>query len=274
MKKLMIVCLSVAVLCLPSCKNFNKKAETEKKEAVVFEGKKQIAEELVKADFNNILESVAKLKPAPFASATKDGRITLSNKEKKIKPNYLLAPEKASNLVTFSQKYRAVAMYAVDLVIANMYDMDSQEYKDVIAKLLIDLGDDAYTNFASMPWLDWEYASQTLQDLAKDEYEAGRQTFFWESVASSFVEQIYVISKNTKKFMPMFTDKTAADFTFNFICLFESIKTVIEMSPEMNNLYEVIKPLEVINAISVKQFEEQILSISKEIETSREALLN
>jgi len=274
MKRLVFVCLAAALICAPSCKNNSKNAKVEEnKDSLALENKMQIADELVKADFQNIIESASKLKPAPFASAAQDGRIVLSNKEKKVKPNYLLNPDLAANLVSFSQKYRAVAMYGADLVIANMYEMDAQPYKDVVAKLLTELGDEAFTNFASMPWIDWENASDAMKILVEAEYEAGRQNFYWESVASSYVEQLYIISRNVDKFMLMFNDETAADFTFNFVCLFESLRQVIELNPEMSSLYEAIKPLEVINAISVKQFKEQIISISDDIAASREALL-
>jgi len=273
MKKITVLLFAITLALVPSCKNQENKNAEENNAALELNTKEQIASELVKADVENIIASAQKIKPAPFASGSRDGKITLTAKEKKVKPDYLINPNMGSDMVTFSQKYRYVSMLAADLVIANLYEMPANEYKNAISTLLVELGDDAFTIFAQTPWIDLEGAQDAMKALVEDEYAAGREVYYWESVAASLVEQVYIITRNVDKFMPMFTDETATDFTFNFICLHESLLTLVDLNPEMADLNEILAPLYVINAISVDQLREQLVSLQEEIVTVREKLL-
>jgi len=275
MKKSLVLLLAIALVVLPSCKNKKQKAEepTPATEQIDFSDKEQVASELVKVETQNLIEAASKIKPAPFASAKQDGRITLTAKEKLVKPNYLLKPDVIKGLVTFSQKYRAISMLAVDKAIADLYEMNANDYNNAILTLLTDLGDEAISIFASTPWIDLETSKDAMKNLAEDEYAAGRQCYFWEGVAAILVEQIYVITRNIDKFMPMFTDETAADVTFNFICLHEGLKSVVAMNPEMESLNQSLDVLYKIDAISVDQLRSELLEIKDEIVVIRESLL-
>jgi len=273
MKKLTVITFAIAVALLSfiSCKN-NKKVETEIPE--FNQGEEQsILDAELKVNAQNLVESAKKIKPVPFASATSDGRIKLSDKEKMVKPDYLLDPALATKAVTFSQKYRLAAMLAPDLIVAGLYDMPQTAFQEALTKLLVDLDDEALKTFASTPWIDWENTSEAMTLLVDQEYEAGRQNFYWEFIAASLVEQIYIITRDVDKFMPMFNDESASEITFNFICLHESLLHLVELNPEMESLNEALTPLYVINAIKVDQLRNQLLSLKQDIENARAFLL-
>lgn len=267
--------MAIVLVAAPSCKNKGQKAEEATPAAtdIDFENKQQVAAELVKVEAQNLIEAASKIKPAPFASAKQDGRISLTNKEKLVKPTYLLDPAIVSTLVTFSQKYRAISMFAVDKAIADLYEMPGNDYNNAILALLTDLGDEAISIFASTPWIDLETSKDAMKCLAEDEYAAGRQCYFWEGVAAILVEQVYVITRNIDKFMPMFTDESAADVTFNFICLHEGLKSVVAMNPEMESLNQSLDVLYKIDAISVDQLRSELMEIKDEIAEIRNSLL-
>lgn len=277
MKKSLVLLLAAVLIAVPSCKNKGQKVDTPANAAtsteIDFNDKQQVASELVKVETQNLIEAASKIKPAPFASAKQDGRITLTSKEKLVKPNYLLDPNIVTSLVTFSQKYRAISMLAVDKAIADLYDMPGNEYNNAILTVLTDLGDEAISVFASTPWIDLETSKDAMKCLAEDEYAAGRQAYFWEGVAAILVEQVYVITRNIDKFMPMFTDETAADVTFNFICLHEGLKSVVAMNPEMETLNQSLDVLYKIDAISVDQLRSELMEIKDEIAEIRNSLL-
>lgn len=277
MKRTIALFLAIALVAVPSCKNNRgQKAKEQTKtttENIDFNNKAQVASELVKVEVQNLIESTAKMKPAPFASAKQDGRITLTAKEKLVKPDYLLDPAVVKGLVVFPQKYRAVSMLAVDKAIADLYEVPGNEYGNAIFAVLTELGDEAITTFASMPWIDFETSKDAMKTLAEDEYNAGRQCYFWEGVTALIVEQVYIISSNVDKFMPMFTDQTAADFTYNFICLHDGLTSLVAQNPEMESLNKSLEVLYKIDAISVKQLRSQLLEVKDEIVAVRESLL-
>lgn len=276
MKKLTVIVLALAMVILPSCKNQGNKA-AENGETPDLSTKEAIINEEVKAEMNALLESIKQMKGVPFAAKDKNGKIILTEKEKKVKPDYLLDPAAVNNAVTLQQKYRLGGILAVDLLLSNAYEMPGTELKEALAKLLVDVDDEAFTIFASTPWVDengnYDETQTALSDLAEAEFEAGRANFFWETTAASLVEQVYILTRNIDLFLQMFDDQTAADVTFNFVCLHEGMTKMIEFYPEMSSLNEVLEPLYVINAMDKAQLKDQLTELKDSIETARAALL-
>lgn len=269
--------VAIFAACLSSCAcNNTNESENEDQQAVTSSQNAltdEINQEAVKVEFENLKAATAKIKMAPFVSSAKDGRVVLTEKEKMVKPDYLINPSIVNKLTTLTQKYHATAMLAADLVIAELYQMPLVDIKEAIAKLLLDINDDAFTNFANTPWIDLEGASYAFQYLIEDEYAAGRECLFWDALAASLVEQLYIMTRNVDKFMPMFTDETVEEFTFNFICLHEGLLTMTNSNEEMSSLNKVLEPLYSINAVTVEQFRIQLNSLGEEIGKCRRYLL-
>ena len=262
------------VLSVASCKNNNKK-QAQEAEAVDYSeatAEKILADE-INVDLANLVESAKKIKPVAFLKTQKDGKLVLSDKEKKVKPDYLIAPESANDLVTLSQKYRAVGMLTSDKIIAELYEMPTNVFNEAIFKLLKDINDPALEAFFTLPPMDIETNREAFATFVDDEYNEGRINFFWEGIAALTVEQVYILSQNIDKFLPAFTDETAADITYNFVCLHDGLTKTVNASPEMESLNEILKPLYVINAITVDELKGQLTQVKDEIAAAREQLL-
>ena len=275
MKKVLYAVMAIAVvLSVASCKNNNKK-QAQEAEAVDYSeatAEKILADE-INVDLANLVESAKKIKPVAFLKTQKDGKLVLSDKEKKVKPDYLIAPESANDLVTLSQKYRAVGMFTSDKIIAELYEMPTNVFNEAIFKLLKDINDPALEAFFTLPPMDIETNREAFATFVDDEYNEGRINFFWEGIAALTVEQVYILSQNIDKFLPAFTDETAADITYNFVCLHDGLTKTVNASPEMESLNEILKPLYVINAITVDELKGQLLQVKDEIAAAREQLL-
>ena len=275
MKKVLYAAMAIAVvLSVASCKNNNKK-QAQEAEAVDYSeatAEKILADE-INVDLANLVESAKKIKPVAFLKTQKDGKLVLSDKEKKVKPDYLIAPESANDLVTLSQKYRAVGMLTSDKIIAELYEMPTNVFNEAIFTLLKDINDPALEAFFTLPPMDIETNREAFATFVDDEYNEGRINFFWEGIAALTVEQVYILSQNIDKFLPAFTDETAADITYNFVCLHDGLTKTVNASPEMESLNEILKPLYVINAITVDELKSQLLQVKDEIATAREQLL-
>lgn len=266
MKKLTIILLAAALMAVPSCKN-NQNAEEEKdySEATAAE----IDDAELEVNMAALIESAKKIKPVPFIKAEQDGTLVLSKKEKMVKPNYLLVPSDANNLATLYQKYRYVGMLTADKNIAAMYEMPIDDYNEAIFKLLTDIDDPALKNFYTLPSIDIESDREAFGVFVDEEYEAGRENFFWDGTAAGLVEQLYIVTRDLDKFMPMFNDEIVADITFNFVCVHEGLTKMVDRYPEMASLNEVLAPLYVINAVSVEQFRSQLVDVKADIEAAR-----
>ena len=272
MKKVAVLFFALAVLALPSCKNQNKQAEADADNKEVSVKETYVTEEL-KLNLQKLLEDSKEMKNTAFIKKSEGGAFSLSDEEKMVKPDYLLAANAADNLVTLAQKYRILTMLGVDKTVADLYEMPLDEYDAAISKLVVDVNDPALKAFTDVDVNDAEAVKTAVNAFVAAEYEACRANFVWEAVAAGLVEQLYVLTQNINKFMPMFDDQAVTDLTFDFICIHEGIMSLQEFYPEMESLNTVLLPLYVINAISVDQFKSQLLELKDDIAAARAALL-
>lgn len=272
MKKFTFAVIAFAILALPSCKN-DKKGDAEEAFDPATTTEEMINEEALEADVATLIESAKQIKPVPFIQAQKDGTLALSEKEKMVKPDYLLNPSVADNLATLYQKYRAVGMLTADKNIAEMYEMSIADYNETIFKLLTDIDDPALFNFYTMPSYDIESDREAYELFVDQEYDEGRANFFWDGITAAIIEQLYILTRDVDKFMPMFTDQLASDITFNFVCVHDGLMKMVQYYPEMVSLNQVLEPLYVINATTVAQLRTQLIEVKCDVENAREFLL-
>lgn len=272
MKKLALLVLATAIVAIaPSCKNQNKKQAAQEQAKTEISDKERYITEDLKINLGNLLESVSKMKNVPFISGS-NGEVVLSEQEKMVKPAYLLDPKETDNAVTLVQKYRAVSMLAIDKVVAEMYGMPVAEYEAAIAKLNVEINDPALKDFIENTKANVD-AGENIKAFCDAEISATRANFFWEAVSAALVEQVYVLTQNIEKFMPMFDDQSASDVTYDFITVHEGILSLIEFYPEMESLNTILGPLYVINAINVDQLRSQLEELKGDIENVRAQLL-
>jgi len=272
MKKLSLFFLGFAVLALPSCMNQGGQSGSSADTVKISQEEKLLSEQL-KFNVNNLIESAKKLKTAPFISKKDDGSIELTAQEKMVKPDYLFDLSSTNKLVNLSDKYRAVAILGVDKVIAEKYEMPIAGFKAAIGKLVLEIDDPALKEFSKSVWESDGPVDQAISTLVDAEYSAERQRFFWEFIAAGLVEEVYVMTENMDKFMPMFDDQSASDVTFNFVCVHYGLTEMMKLYPEMESLDKVLGPLYVINATSKKELEQQLIELKDTIKRVRQNIL-
>lgn len=273
MKKIAIILAAAAfaVIAMPSCKNNKKTAE--EAEDYSQTTAQELNTEALKVDMANLVASAKRIKAVPFLKSSQDGKIQLTDKEKMVKPDYLISKSVIEGLVGLNQKYRAVGILTSDKSIADLYEMPTADYNEAIVKLLTDINDSALTDFYTLPPLDIETNTEAFGIFVDEEKEAGRLNFFWEGVSAGLVEQVFLLTRDIDRYMPMFTDELANDITFNFVCVHDGLTKTVDATPEMASLNEILEPLYVINAATVDQLKEQLTSLKDQIATAREDLL-
>ncbi|MBQ0053629.1 MAG: hypothetical protein KBS89_04120 [Bacteroidales bacterium] len=267
MKKFALLLLAAAMVVMTSCKNAQNSEENSQEVSL----QEQYLTEDLKIQVQGLAESLQNLKHFPGINIFREDSVTkfeLTPKQKMLKPDFLLAPNVADNLVNLTQKYRAVGMLSVDYTTAQLYDMPVDEYKAALTKLDTDINDPAFKALG-----EDTFNSIDIMAFYDAEVEAGRTNFFWEIIAASAVEQVYIMTQKMDLFLPAFDDKTASDVTYRFILVQEGIKALIPYHPEMESLNEVLEPLYVLNAINVEQLMNQLVELKGEIEVARQKLL-
>lgn len=267
MKTITLLLVAATMVLVCACGNNPGKKKTEAKESV--------EEQYIKADLKIKLDSLVKEMgrlSTPVIVDIQNGKLTLTDKEKRNKPSYLLPASKADEAVTLNEKYRAVAMLSADMTIAELYGMPVDSYKQAISKLLVDINNPALT-VGGTEGQSTESLETKIQKFYDESVKTGTANLFWETIVAGTVEQLYIITQNIDKFMPCFTDETASEVSYRFILVHEGIKSLIPYHPELEQLQTILKPLEVINAINVQQLRDQLLELKGAIETARGQLL-
>ena len=265
MKKLSIFAVALAAMTFTACggkKNANTEEETKVK---TFE--QEQVEASIKMHIDSLAASLGELKQLPIMTEGEDG-IQLTKEEKQVKPDYLLDPAVAENATTLAEKYRMLSALGVDKRIAAMYGMPTDEYQAAITKLLADINDPSFKEIK-----DGSTIFETTQTLYDAMNQNGRINYFWQLVSASLVEEIYVITQNTEKFITVFDDEAVSNVTFRIVLLTDAVSRLAEYDAEFEPVAQAIEPLKVLNAISVDQLKSQIAEAKDQIVETRNALI-
>ena len=103
--------------------------------------------------------------------------------------------------------------------------------------------------------------------------ENGRINYFWQIAAASLVEQLYLVNKNSEKFLAAFDDEAAANSTFRIVLILDALDRLSEYDPDIKPIAEALAPLDVLNATTVADLKAQLAEAKEKIEAARSALV-
>lgn len=267
MKKLSFFAVVLAAVAFAACTG-NKGQNTSNENDSVKSFEQEQLEENIKVQVDSLASAFGKLKSVPILKQEGDGKLALTDEEKQVKPDYLFEPSVAENAVTLAEKYRALSALTVDKEIAKLYDMPTDEYDEAITKLASDINDPSFKVLDGA-----SNAFEASGDLYAAMEENGRINYFWQLAAASIVEQLYVTSQKSDKFIEAFDDDAVSNITFRVALLQDAIERLSEYDPELKPITEAIKPLTVLNATTVDEFKGQLDEVKEDITKSHNALI-
>ena len=266
MKKITFFAVVIAAMAFTACGG-NKSAQTTEETDSLKAFEQAQIEEKIKMELDSLAAEVGRLKNLPIVQSGENG-VQLTAEEKKVKPDYLLDPSLSEDATTLAEKYRVLSALSVDKSIAKLYEMPTEEYEAAITKLAADINDPSFKVLD-----DTSTIFETGQKLYDAMNENGRINYFWQIVASSLVEEIYVISQNTEKFITAFDDDSAANVTFRIVLLSDAVSRLSQYDPEFEPVAKAVGALSPLNAISVDQLKAQLEEAKEKIAESRADLL-
>ena len=266
MKKLSIFAAVLAAVAFTACGG-NKSAQPAEEADSLKSFEQEQVEAKIKMELDSLASEVGKLKSLPIVQSGENG-VQLTAEEKQVKPDYLLAPSVAEDATTLAEKYRILSALSVDKAVANLYEMPIAEYEQAISKLAADINDPSFKAID-----DTSTIFETGQKLYDAMEENGRINYYWQLVASSLVEEIYVITQNTEKFITAFDDDAAANVTFRIVLLSDAVSRLAEYDPEFAPVAKAVEALSPLNAISVDQLKAQLEESKEKIAEARAELM-
>lgn len=271
MKKFALVLAAVAAVAMTACGG--KKAAQEEAPAAA-QSQETFEEQQIKMGMKVHLDSLTecwlRLKPMAVTYNAQEGKVKLTAEQKKVLPDYLSNPDEImGSLESLSLKYRAMVVFDTDKEIANLYGM-KDVYTPAINKLAVEVDDPAVKYLFNVE--EKVTYQERMSEVYRLEEESGRANYFWEAAATAIVEQLYIIGRNQDVFLASFTDQDAEDITFHVSILVDAYADLAEYNTELARLYNVILPLQALNAITVDELRKQLNEIDADIVNARKAL--
>ncbi|MDO4496216.1 MAG: hypothetical protein Q4B58_00055 [Bacteroidales bacterium] len=272
MKKIALVLAAVAALAMTACGG-KKAAQNESAEAP--QSQESFQEQQIKMGMKVHLDSLTNAwlrieKPMAVTYNAQEGKVKLSDAQKKVLPDYLVNPDEVmGSLESLSLKYRAMVVFDMDKEVAKLYGMNDV-YTPAINKLAAEVDDPAVKYLYNVD--EKVTYQERMNKVYSLEEENGRANYFWEAAATSIIEQLYILGRNQEVFLASFTDQDAEDITFYVSLLVDAYADLAEYNSELARLYNVILPLQVLNAITVDELRTQLNQIDADIANARKAL--
>lgn len=252
---IIVFAIVVAALSTMSCRN-NKKSQSSE---LTLEDVQSIKQELADSSLAQIDVFMDK-----YIEATENGfsilKFELTDSEKLIKPDYLLDPAEANNLVTKKQKVSALAIYIPELAMRMIYGMPIEETKEAIAKLAFDV---------NYPIDIEKYDKGTpTNEIIRSEYEKCKEnedlSYFILLQRGIIVELGYLMAQNPDFFFSRITEEEWQAYNDKVHSQTLAIKELSQYDEEMNELWQQIIKNRV--TYSDNEFENANTSISAAIE--------
>ncbi len=274
MRKIAIALLFASALIVGACGNTaSKKKDAGTKSDISMQEQYLTQDLIIKID--SLIAGFQQLGVMPNMKAIDEGTLVLTDREKRVKPTYLMPLARVNELITLNQKSRALAVYAVDREIAQLYEMPLEEYDKVIAQLMIDTD-----NVALMEGAEVKVEVNALDvdswivTMGEEQLGKEQMHLFFETIAAGVMESLYITSLDIPRYMTYFNDQTASEVSYRLLLVVEGIESLMPYHPELESIRGIIEPLNVINAINVKQLEEQLNTLAAVIADGRNKLLD
>lgn len=156
-------------------------------------------------------------------------KFELTEKEKLLKPQYLLNLSASNNFVTQSQKVNALAIYVVERDIKKIYGMPLEDTKQTIAKLAAELN---HTVDIEYLWSD-----VPVSEKLKREYEVckegGDLASFWQFQFAILAETQYILAQNPELFFGRISDEQYQAFHESVVNGMDVIMELAKYDEEM-----------------------------------------
>lgn len=274
MRKIAIALLFASALIVGACGNTaSKKKDAGTKSDVSLQEQYLTHDLIIKID--SLIAGFQQLGVMPHMKAIDEGTLVLTDREKRVKPTYLMPLARVNELITLNQKCRALAVYAVDREIAQLYEMPLEEYDKVIAQLMVDTDNVSLMEGAEIKVevnaLD---VNSWIVTMGEEQLGKEQMHLFFETIAAGIMESLYITSLDIPRYITYFNDQTASEVSYRFLLVVEGIKSLMPYHPELESIRGILEPLNVINAINVKQLEEQLNTLAVVIAGGRNKLLD
>lgn len=245
---LVTICSSMIASCV------NNKAKEPAVEEI--QQKKQALADSVLAEIDKISEKYVEASATGFRVRG----FELTEKEKQIKPDFLLDPALVNTFLTKSQKINAMAIYFVEQGIRKIYDMPQDDATGAIVKLAAELGHPVEKDF----WLSDAPTSEKVKREYASFKEMGDLAYFWQFQNAIILEYDYLVAQNPELFFSKISEEQWQSFYQKRLARLEAIEELAKYDESMAQVWEFINKNRVTASDEERDQENQSIELAKQ----------
>ncbi len=272
-KALLYLGCCIIVFSLVSCKG----KPAKKLDETNAEVRMQLSLQLV-VQLDSLAAEEIKYSFEPLGGKIQRGEFKLTEAQKKVKPDYLLSPSGVNDMHTLQQKNAAFIYYLMDRAVAKLYDMPTEAYDEVCARLQVDLNLSDNSNLFQVNPADREALRKQeeffMARFKKEQQEGTLHLFVGRGVAM-ITESLYFLSQNPDVLAEALSDEEVAVFSHRLRNISTLLDKLLEFYPEIQperNALSLYMPL--VNATGRQDLVERVKLMKPQIEAMRASLIN
>ena len=138
-------------------------------------------DKVLKSNLDSLVDEICKIGASTFFSKIISKEVLLTEEYQMERPEYLMPLSKAAQATTMGKKYRAAVIFKADMIVAAAYHKPLSDYKQTIARLLVDINNPGFNiNLNESHRRSAKAIRNMINELYNEAYKQNSVNLFWE----------------------------------------------------------------------------------------------
>lgn len=232
------------------------------------------ADKNLKKELDLLIDRIGDIGASPFLTSLLSDDTFAKDRGLMKRPDYLMPLSRANQAVSIGAKYRAAVIYKTDMIVASLYHEPLTDYKQTIARLLVDINNPGFNiNLNESHRRSTKAVKNMVNELFNEAYKQRSANLFWEAAATAVIEELFLLSNNTEV-IPMFLNDSQVNDIFNRISLiYSGINLSSDNHPELAQTKELIEDILLLKSNTTTQLQKKLLENKERLAIVRNSLI-
>ena len=228
----------------------------------------------LRKDLDSLIDEICKIGTSPLLNKLISREISLESENLSERPGYLMPLNKAAEATTLEKKYRAAVIFKADMEVASMYRKPLTDYKQTIARLLVDINNPGFNiNLNESHRRSAKAIRNMINELYNEAYKQNSVNLFWEAAVACAIEELYLLSNNIDKIPLILNDNQVRNIFKRISLITNGINLSSKEHRELSKTKELLKTVSAMNSQNVSQLQKKLQENRETLQSVRDNLI-
>lgn len=231
-------------------------------------------DKVLKSNLDSLVDEICKIGASTFFSKIISKEVLLTEEYQMERPDYLMPLSKAAQATTMGKKYRAAVIFKADMLVAATYHKPLSDYKQTIARLLVDINNPGFNiNLNESHRRSAKAIRNMINELYNEAYKQNSVNLFWEAAVTGAIEELYLLSNNIDKIPLILNDNQVRNIFKRISLITNGIKLSSKEHLELLKTKELLKTVSAMNSQNVSQLQKKLQENRETLQSVRNNLI-